>query len=181
MKPRLIILSDLWGEQKSAWISGYTKRLNKIFDVIYYDCCELGEIDISIYDQDIIHSQFIKSGIEKATKRLLELEIEKINILAFSIGGVIAWKSGLNGLKIDNFYAVSSTRLRKETKKPNGNLKVYFGSEDNYRPKAEWFNELNISNRIIQKQHHEMYKQDQIADEICKEINNASCYRCIKY
>jgi len=175
MKPRLIILSDLWGEQKSVWISSYTKRLNKKFDVIYYDCCELGKVDVSIYNQDTLHSQFIKSGIETATKRLLELEIGKINILAFSIGGVIAWKAGLNGLNIDSFYAVSSTRLRNETKKPNGNLKVYFGYEDNFKPQIEWYNDLNISNRIIKNQNHEMYKEDEFANEICKEINNNSC------
>ncbi len=151
MKPRLIMLSDLWGKQKSAWISAYTKRLTKKFDVIYYDCCELGRIDISVYNQDILHSQFIKSGIETATKCLVELETEKINILAFSIGGVIAWKAGLNGLKIGNFYAVSSTRLRNETKKPDGNLKVYFGSEDNFKPQIEWYKNGSALN-LIKKQ-----------------------------
>ncbi|MFK7952440.1 MAG: hypothetical protein AB8B73_06305 [Ekhidna sp.] len=171
MKPKLIILSDIWGKQKSNWIDAYIERLNVKFDVTYYDCCELGEIDISDYRQDVLHNQFIKSGIETASKKLVELETENVNILAFSAGGAIAWKAGLDGLKIDRFYAVSSTRLRNETKKPNGYLKVYFGSEDNFKPETKWYGDLNITYQIIQQQNHEMYKQDEIANTICKEIN----------
>lgn len=175
MKPRLIILSDLWGIQKSEWIVAYRKLLIKKFEVIYYDCCELGKIDTSIYNQEVIHQQFLKNGIEVATKKLLELEKEKVNILAFSIGGIIAWKAGLNGLKIDKFYAVSSTRLRNETKKPNGNLNVYYGSEDEFKPKKEWYKAINISNQIIENQNHDIYKKAEFVKEICREINNASC------
>lgn len=175
MKPRLIILSDLWGIQKSNWIKAYTKRLNKKFYIRYYDCCEIGKIDISVYNQEVLHNQFINGGIEVATKRLLELEKGKISILAFSIGGVIAWKAGLNGLKIENLYAISSTRLRNETKKPNGNLNIYFGSKDKYKPKNDWHKNLIISNRTIKNKNHEMYKENEFAGEICKEINIASC------
>jgi len=168
MKPRLIILSDLWGIKKSDWVKAYTKKLNQNFDIKYYDCSELGEIDTSIYSQDALHKQFIKSGIEIAAKRLLELENEKISILAFSIGGVIAWKAGLIGLKIENFYAVSSTRLRNETKKPNGNIIVFYGSKDKYKPKIDRFKKLKITNQIIKNKNHGLYKENEFASKICK-------------
>jgi len=170
MKPRLIILSDLWGKYRSDWIITYTKSLNQKFDIKYYDCCELGKIDTSIYSQDAIHKQFIKSGIEIAVKRLFELEKGKINILAFSVGGVIAWKAGLIGLEIETFYAVSSTRLGNEIKKPKGNIKVFYGSEDKYRPQIDWSKNLNIACQIIGNKNHEMYKENEIASEICEEM-----------
>jgi len=120
----------------------------------------------------------IKSGIEIATKRLLELENGKISILAFSIGGVIAWKAGLIGLKIVNFYAVSSTRLRNETKKPKGNIEVFYGSKDKYRPKTDWFKKLNIANQIIKNKDHEMYKENEFASKICKIIIKPVLTKC---
>lgn len=172
MKPRLIILSDLWGIHKTDWVKIYINSLNQKFDVKYYDSCELGKIDSSIYNKDEIHKQFVKKGIEIAAKRLLELEKRKINILAFSIGGVIAWKAGLIGLNIGNFYAISSTRLRNETKKPKGNIKVLYGSEDKYKPQIDWSNNLNIEYQIIESKNHEMYKENEIVNEICKRILN---------
>jgi len=105
----------------------------------------------------------------------MELEKGKINILAFSVGGLIAWKAGLIGLEIENLYAISSTRLRYETEKPNGNLKIYFGSKDNYKPKEDWSNNLNISSLIIQNKNYEMYKEVGFANEICNKIIKASC------
>ena len=44
VKPRLIILSDLWGAKDNEWVSLYTDLLND-FDIQYYDCRELGNVD----------------------------------------------------------------------------------------------------------------------------------------
>jgi hypothetical protein len=51
MKPRLIILSDLWGKEKSEWVKGYIEILESEFDIKFYDCCELGEVDKGDYSE----------------------------------------------------------------------------------------------------------------------------------
>jgi hypothetical protein len=33
MKPRLIILSDLWGKEKSDWVSNYVALLKDMFEI----------------------------------------------------------------------------------------------------------------------------------------------------
>ena len=49
MKPKLIILSDLWGKEKSNWVSDYVELLKNKFEIQYYDCCDLGGIDKTDY------------------------------------------------------------------------------------------------------------------------------------
>ena len=56
----------------------------------------------------------MNSGIEIAVQTLLNKEKGEIKILAFSVGGTIAWKAALKGLKVSDLVAVSSNRLRYE-------------------------------------------------------------------
>lgn len=65
MKERIIIISDLWGRKKSEWLINYTQILETEFDIMFYDSCELGQIDVAIYTQENLHKQFIGGGIEK--------------------------------------------------------------------------------------------------------------------
>lgn len=170
MKPRLIILSDLWGIEKSEWVNNYTKTLDSKFEIKFYDCCKLGRVDKSGYKESSLHNQFVNGGIEIAAKRLLELEKRNINILAFSIGGVIAWKAQLHGLKINNLYAISSTRLRYEKVKPSYNVSLYFGDKDNYRPTIEWFDYINLKPKILKDKEHKLYTEIDCISKICNEI-----------
>ena len=105
-----------------------------------------------------------------AVENLLNLEKGNIAILAFSIGGTIAWKAGLKGLKINNFIAISSTRLRYETIKPNCKLKLYFGENDQNKPLAIWSKTLNIDLEIVENEDHEMYKNHDFAIKFCSEL-----------
>jgi len=170
MKSRLIILSDLWGNEKSSWIAHYLNILNSEFEIVYYDCCEIGNIDKSDYTQQNLHSQFIEHGIDNAVEKLIASEPQKVNILAFSIGGTIAWKAGLKGLKINNLFAISSTRLRYETVKPNCNIELVFGEKDTFNPTAEWFKSMNIKPKIIKNAKHEMYKEKHFVVEYCEDF-----------
>jgi len=52
---KLIILSDLWGSLKSDWLPHYTEILEKHFEIEYYDCRELGEIDLKECTEEKIH------------------------------------------------------------------------------------------------------------------------------
>jgi pimeloyl-ACP methyl ester carboxylesterase len=170
MKPRLLILSDLWGKEKSDWVLDYVELLKNKFEIQYYDCCELGEIDKADYTEENIHNQFVSGGIEKAVEHLVKTEKNEIDVLAFSMGGTIAWKAALKGLNVRNLFAVSSTRLRYEDKLPNGNIKLYFGENDNNKPDNNWFKKHSIDFKIIKKKEHDFYTEKDFAISICTEI-----------
>lgn len=171
VKRRLIILSDLWGVEKAQWIKYYEENLSDDFDIQYYDCCQLGNIDKSDYTQDSLHQQFVAGGIDTAVNNLVGKEKHNITVLAFSVGGTIAWKAAMNGLKVDQLYCVSATRLRYETEKPNCPIKLYFGEKDNYKPAGQWFDNFNISFELIPEKGHDLYQEESSATLICKEIN----------
>jgi hypothetical protein len=170
MKPRLIILSDLWGKEKSKWVSDYIQLLNDKFEIQYYDCCELGEIDKTNYTEENLHSQFINGGIEKVAANLLKTEKNQIDVLAFSIGGTIAWKAALKGLNVRSLFAVSSTRLRYEDEIPKGTIKLYYGENDSNKPSENWFEKLSINFEIIKNKGHDFYIQNECVALICNEI-----------
>ena len=171
MKQKLILLSDLWGKQKSAWVNNYIELLSPKFDVVFYDSCDLGEIDLVDYSEKSIHEQFVNGGIDTAVTNLLEKEKGKVSVLSFSIGGTIAWKAGLKGLKIANFFAVSSTRLRNEIAKPNCAIYLCFGSLDNYRPEIDWFKKLSITGFTIHKNEgHNLYTSSEFILFLCNKI-----------
>ena len=170
MKPRLIILSDLFGLQKSAWKKHYIDSLKPHFDIQYYDCCELGNIDKYDFTEKTLHEQYLNSGVSLAVEKILKLEKNKVNILAFSIGGVIAWKAALQGLKIDHLFAISSTRLRHETNKPKGDIHLYFGENDYFVPEPTWFERMEIDSELFPFKDHNMYRESDFARTICKKI-----------
>lgn len=171
-KPRLVLISDLWGSKDSEWINNYTSILNHHFDVFYYSSTELAEINIFNMAQDKIHQEFIEAGIEKAVENLLKFETQKIHILAFSVGGTIAWKAALRGLQVQNLFAVSATRLRYETKKPSTKVELFFGDDDSFLPDSKWFEDMQIKKHFITNHDHEMYREKEIAYDICSSIIN---------
>jgi hypothetical protein len=170
MKPRLIILSDLWGKEKAAWTLDYIELLKNKFEIQYYDCCELGEIDKTNFSEENLHNQFVNGGIEKAVANLLKIEKNQIDVLAFSIGGTIAWKASLKGQNVRNLFAVSSTRLRYEDKIPSGTIQLYYGENDSNKPSNDWFEKHSIDFEIIKNKEHDFYTEKESADSICAEI-----------
>ncbi|MCM0664962.1 alpha/beta hydrolase [Flavobacterium tyrosinilyticum] len=164
-KPRLLLLSDLFGGNPK-WVEYYIKILEVKYDIQYYDVLELAQMN-SINTEVKIHNQFLNGGLEKAVVNLLAFEKEKVAVLGFSIGGTIAWKASLKGLKITEFVAVSSTRLRFETEMPNCKVKLYYGEKDLNKPNEEWFLDLKISNQTIENRDHLLYKEKEIAFLFC--------------
>lgn len=169
-KPKLIILSDLWGREKSGWTDSYVERLQNNYSITCYDCCELGGIDKTSYTEPDLHHQFINGGIERAVINLLANEKEEVSVLAFSIGGVIAWKATLLGLKVKSLFAVSSTRLRYETEKPAGRIELYFGENDVHRPSIDWFRTMKISSHTLRNESHELYRKLEYAQMLSEDI-----------
>lgn len=167
-----MILSDLWGKRKKDWWRNYLENLSIYFDVTFYDCTELAQIDVAIFDEKVLHEHFVKGGIDRAVQKLINLEKEEIEILAFSIGGVIAWQYALRTSNVNSLYAVSSTRLRKERIKPNGEIHLCYGAKDMHIPNASWFDEIKIKPCILDLMGHEMYKDKSFAHQFCKQLLN---------
>ncbi|WP_017258654.1 hypothetical protein [Pedobacter arcticus] len=170
MKPKLIILSDLWGKANFEWTAYYITILKKHFEISYYDSCELGDIDTLNYTEDNLHQQFNNGGIDKAVENLYKLEPELSIVLGFSVGGYIAWKALLNHKMTNHIFAVSSTRLRKETTKPNGKINLFFGENDIYKPNNEWFKTLALKKQLIKNEGHNFYRNPVWAEKLCQEI-----------
>lgn len=164
-KPRLLLLSDLFGGNPE-WIQYYIKILESKYDIRYYNVLKLAHIDSSNNEKEI-HNQFVNGGIEKAVNSLLNFEKEEVIILGFSIGGTIAWKASLKGLKTKQLIAVSSTRLRFETEVPDCEIRLYFGDRDLNVPNHSWFWDLKISNQIIENQDHLLYQEKENVFLIC--------------
>lgn len=169
-KQRIIILSDLWGEEKSDWIIHYSSILEKYFEVKYYDSSILGGIDKSDYSEKKLHHQFVTGGIEKAIETILKKEKQTTIILGFSVGGYIGWKACISGLKCQNIFAISSTRLRYETQKPSTKIELIYGEDDGDKPDESWFENLELKMNFIKNEEHEFYRKKEIAEMICKMI-----------
>jgi len=167
----LIILSDLWGARKSGWLVNFQNNLENKYRVKFYDVCSLGEIDLSDFQEEKLHRQFVDFGIQKAVQNILELEKKPKIYLGSSVGGVILWKAGLEGLPIKKLIAISSTRLRKESEKPNCPLELFFGENDVYKPDDSWFTRMKINAHFIQEGDHDIYKDQFFVSQILHQSN----------
>lgn len=124
----------------------------------------------SVYTEEQLHSQFLNGGIDKAVEALLQKEKEVIYIIGFSIGGTIAWKANLLGLNVSTLFAVSSTRLRYETQKSSGNITLFFGEDDHYKPNFQWFEKMELKEHLFKNEAHEFYQKKEIAAIVCQEM-----------
>ncbi len=165
-KPHLIILSDIHGKSDNDWIGFYIDKLSLHFQLEYLDSVSLAELSAKNNSKVETHAQLISGGIDQAVSNLMKLRHKNTFILAFSIGGTIAWKAALKGFSVHKLVAVSSTRLRKEYQKPKCEIELYFGESDMNRPKDEWFEEIELQPTIFRSKNHEMYHEQDIAETI---------------
>ncbi|MDM1294954.1 alpha/beta hydrolase [Sphingobacterium sp. N143] len=169
-KPSLIILSDMWGIKRSAWISDYLEQLYDSFDIMLIDCINIAKInDYNLNDQEL-HQRFIDGGVELAVRNLIDISPSDNYILGFSIGGYIAWKACLAGLKAKSLFAVSSTRLRKEKLCPAIPIHLFYGQTDPYRPEKPWFDRMNIIPQIYVNMGHNCYMFKENATSISSQL-----------
>lgn len=169
-KPTIVILSDLWGKGNNEWIDIYIDLLDAHYNISFFDCCELGELNMNGFSQENIHQQFLNGGIDTAVINLNKKIETADTILGFSIGGTIAWRACLLGLKTKNLISISSTRLRLEVEKPNSNIQLFFGEKDENTPPKNWFERMDIKPNIIPDKAHEMYRDKDVSKFVCQSI-----------
>ncbi len=168
MKERLVIISDLWGEQKASWLQNYVALLSETFELVFYDSCVLGNVSTEVFEEEALHRQFVQGGVDAAVASLIKKETKPVKILAFSIGGLIAWKYGLQTGNISHLVCVSSTRLRMEKKRPKGEIQLYFGENDPYQPTSEWMNTLDVASYSVPNKAHTMYSDPAFIKMLCE-------------
>jgi hypothetical protein len=168
-KPRLFILSDIFGSSEEDWMKEYKQRLSPLFEITQFDCRELA--GIHALPQSEVHGAFVAGGINLATQGLLEKHAKPDVILGFSVGGTIAWKYALLNADV-SLYLVSATRIRNEEIKPNSTMRLYFGEREEHGPKQTWFEKMNLIPATIQNDLHECYKSPNVIERVCQDIKS---------
>lgn len=173
IKPTLLLISDLLGNSNADYLLKYESLLESRFAVSKVDVCKLAEIHNS-KEIDPNHSAFInEGGLTKSVKNLQKQYTGSIDFLiGFSIGGTVAWQACLQNLSVRRLICISSTRLRKETQKPNCIIDVYYGKKDNHRPNQNWKLLSRLETKIIAGVGHEFYKRDEYIKSFCLELKN---------
>ncbi|WP_422081691.1 hypothetical protein [Ulvibacterium sp.] len=172
MAERLVVISDMWGVKKGLWITSYLGYLQQYYDIVFYDCQQLANIDLTIHSDKNIHQAFVDGGIDTAVAHLLKREDRPSHYLAFSTGGTVAWKAGIEGLPMKSLYNVSSTRIRMEAKKPKVPTTLLFGENDEYRPSQDWSSKVGVEMEIIKNFGHTLYTDEKIIQKVCQDLLN---------
>jgi len=167
MAEKLLILSDMWGVKKGFWITSYFGYLQQYFDITFYDCQQLANIDELKNTEENLHKAFVEGGIDTAVAHLLKKETEASHVLAFSTGGTIAWKAALKGLPMKSLTAISATRIRTEENSPNVDLNLVYGECDKYKPGMIWAKQLGLDINVVPNFGHELYSDEKIIAEVC--------------
>lgn len=168
-KPKLLLLSDMWGKQKMSWLPQYIEQLEHEFEVVFKDSRELGRMDLNITEEKDLHKRFIEGGINQSVQTLTEDQTTYAALLGMSVGGTIGWKAILGGLKVERYYGVSATRLRYETQKPDIPIRLYFGTEDPYSPGLNWQKKMSLEAFNLTLR-HDMYYEKVVTRFICNHI-----------
>ncbi|WP_420602735.1 hypothetical protein [Flagellimonas sp.] len=170
MAEKLIVISDMWGVKKGLWITSYFGYLQQYYNITFYDCQQLGNIDVPVSTEENIHKAFVEGGIDTAVAHLLKKEKDPCHYLAFSTGGTIAWKAALKGLPTKSLTAISPTRIRLEKEKPGTPLSLIFGERDEFRPDAEWEKQVGADLNVVPSFGHQLYSDEKIIAQVCMDL-----------
>lgn len=149
------------------WLPLFEERLSDYFTLSALDCQELAQV-ITSEQEEIVHSQFVNGGIERAVNKLLEQGKSYDVIMGISVGGIIGWKALLAGLKASRFYGVSATRLRYEQQAPACPIRLIYGEADSYKPTKNWMENYASDTVILPRYGHGLYRDPMAVEMICR-------------
>ncbi len=161
----------MWGAEKSAWLNNFQHALLSHYKIKFYDATKLGQLDPNRYgDEKSLHQAYIETGIDHGIQNLIRIEKEPQIYIACSIGGIMAWKAALEGLPIKKLIAISSTRLREESKSPNCDFQLFYGKDDSNKPSANWLNTFAKDKHEIINGDHDIYTDKEQVPYIIKSL-----------
>ena len=172
MAEKLLVLSDMWGIKKGLWITSYFGYLQQYYNIEFYDIQQLANLDIPVMTSENIHKAFMDGGLDTAVAHLLKKETEPCHVLAFSMGGTIAWKAGVQGLPLKSLTAISPTRIRFEEVAPSCDINLIYGECDEFKPTMKWAKKMDVPMKVIENFGHELYSDEKIINDVCMELLN---------
>lgn len=172
MKNTLLILSDIYGLEGQDWMEYYKRGLASEFNLYLFDSCTLAGLPKTTTAIEERHDRLIHGGISKAVHKLFQKAPPEALILGFSVGGTIAWKAALQGLKNRGLILISATRLRYEESLPPTPIDLYYGEKDPYRPQASWFQKMTLKPHLLPRKDHEFYRRKNEAEFLMSTLLN---------
>ncbi len=170
MGERLVIVSDMWGAKKGLWITSYLGYLQQYFDMTYYDCQQLGDLDVLVQTTENVEQAFLNGGVDTAVNQLLLRERKTANYLAFGTGATIVWKAAVKGLSVSSIYAISPEAIGNEEMKPAVPVTLVYGSLDRNRPGADWCAGQNLYPEIIEHFGNTLYTDEKIIKKVSADL-----------
>ncbi|MEQ5792522.1 hypothetical protein J4E06_15765 [Muricauda sp. NFXS6] len=170
MAERLIVISDKWGAKKGLWIASYFGYLQQYYDIVFYDCQQLGNVDVSIFSEENIDKAFREEGIERAVANLLKKESKPAHYLAFGTGATIAYKALLKGLPTKSVTAISPVGIDTENQMAPADVQLIYGECDTSKPGIKWAKSVGADLRVVPNFGHTLYSDEKIISEVSLEL-----------
>lgn len=171
MAEKLVVISDKWGAKKGLWIASYFGYLQQYYDIVFHDCQQLGDVDVTISSEENIDKAFLQdNGVERAVSNLIRKEEEPAHYLAFGIGATVAYKASLQGLSAKSITAISAVDIESEGQTPLADVQLIFGECDTEKPGLKWAKGAGANLRIVPNFGHMLYSDEKIISEVSLEL-----------
>lgn len=171
MAEKLVVISDKWGAKKGLWIASYFGYLQQYYDIVFHDCQQLGNVDVSIFSEENIDNAFNEGGIERAVSNLIHKEAEPAHYLAFGTGATVAYKALLQGLTAKSVTAISASGIENENRMaPSSDVELIYGECDKSKPGLKWAKSIGVNLRIVPNFGHSLYSDEKIISKVSLEL-----------
>ncbi len=170
MAEKLVVISDKWGAKKGLWIASYFGYLQQYYDIVFHDCQQLGNVDVSIFSEENIDKAFNEKGIASAVSNLIKKETQQAHYLAFGTGATVAYKASLKGLPAKTITAISALGIESEEQAPNADIRLIYGECDKSKPSLKWAKSVGANLTIVPNFGHTLYSDEKIISEVSLEL-----------
>jgi hypothetical protein len=171
MAEKLVVISDKWGAKKGLWIASYFGYLQQYYDIVFHDCQQLGNVDVSISSEENIDKAFFEEdGVERAVSNLIRKEKEQAHYLAFGVGATVVYKASLKGLPAKSITAISAVGIEAEEQTAPTDVQLIFGECDKQKPGFKWAKNVGANLRIVPNFGHTLYSDEKIISEVSLEL-----------
>ncbi|MDF0707980.1 hypothetical protein [Flagellimonas okinawensis] len=170
MAEKLVVISDKWGAKKGLWIASYFGYLQQYYDIVFHDCQQLGNVDVSIFSEENIDKAFNEGGVERAVSNLIRKESEPAHFLAFGTGAAVTYKAVLKGLPAKSVTAISALGIENEDQLLSADVDLIYGECDKLKPGLGWAKSVGAKLRIVPNFGHSLYSDEKIISDISLEL-----------